>query len=83
MATMVIATIRNEVTNVMQPKQLSPALQEIVADVLALKALAKNDHFITNKAQREILSRLNADDLASVARAIAEAEKQQEPICKR
>jgi hypothetical protein len=63
-----------------QPKQLRPDLQEVVADILALKALAKNDHFITNKAQREILSKLTPSDLAAVARSISEAEKHQQPI---
>ena len=83
MATMTVTATMRQGAATMQQKQLSPALQEIVADVLALKALAKNDHFITNKAQREILNRLNADDLAAVARAIADAEKQQESLCKR
>ena len=61
------------------PKQLRPDLQEVVADILALKKLEKNERFITHKAQREILSRLNASDLATVARAIADAEKQRQP----
>ena len=63
-----------------QPKQLRPDLQEVVADILALKAMERNERFITHKAQREILGKLNADDLAAVARAIADAEKQQQPI---
>ena len=63
-----------------QPKTLRPDLQEVVADILALKAMEKNERFITHKAQREILSKLNAGDLATVARAIAEAEKQHQPI---
>jgi hypothetical protein len=42
--------------------------------------LARNDHFITHKAQREILGKLNPNDLAAVARAISEAEKRQQPI---
>lgn len=62
------------------PKQLRTDLQEVVADILALKAMEKNERFITHKAQREILNKLNADDLAAVARAIAEAEKRQQPI---
>ncbi len=61
-------------------QQLRPDLQEVVADILALKKMEKNERFITHKAQREILNRLNASDLAAVARAIAEAEKQQQPI---
>ena len=66
-----------------QPKQLRPDLQEVVADILALKAMERNERFITQKAQREILNKLNADDLAAVARAIAGAEKQQQPIYQR
>jgi len=65
------------------PKQLRPDLQEVVADILALKAMEKNERFITHKAQREILNKLNADDLAAVARAIAEANKRQQPIFNR
>src|SRR2546429_8865449 len=56
-----------------QPKQLRTDLQEVVADVLALRALQRNDRFITHKAQREILGKLNPNDLATVARAISEA----------
>ena len=63
-----------------QPNALRPDLQEVVADILALKKMEKNERFITHKAQREILGKLNASDLAAVARAIADAEKQQQPI---
>ena len=63
-----------------QPKQLRADLQEVVADILALKAMEKNERFITHKAQREILNKLNASDLAAVARAIAEADTKQQPI---
>ena len=82
MSVATVATPRIEIGAVVmnQPKQLRPDLQEVVADILALKALEKNERFITHKAQREILSKLNADDLAAVARAIAEAEKKQQPI---
>ena len=65
---------------VMEPQQLRADLQEVVADVLALRAMARNDHFITHKAQREILGKLNSQDLAVVARALAEAEAKQQPI---
>jgi len=65
------------------PKQLRPDLQEVVADIMALKAMEKNERFITHKAQREILNKLNADDLAAVARAILEAEKRQQSIFNR
>jgi len=61
------------------PKQLRSDLQEVVADILALKKLEKNERFITHKAQREILGKLNASDLATVARAIADVERQHQP----
>jgi hypothetical protein len=64
-----------------QPRQLRPDLQEAVADILALRAMARNDHFLTHKAQRDILGKLNAQDLALVARALAAAEAKQQPIC--
>ena len=85
MATATVARPRFEIGAVAmsQPKQLRPDLQEVVADILALKAMEKNEKFITHKAQREIFSKLNADDLAAVARAIAEAEKRQQPIFQR
>jgi len=31
---------------------LRPDLQEVVADILALKAMERNERFITHKAQR-------------------------------
>ena len=65
------------------PKQLRPDLQEVVADILALKALKTNEHFVTHKAQRELLSQLNAADLAAVARALEEAENRKKPIYNR
>lgn len=54
---------------------LRPDLQEVVKDILALKALEKNERFITHKAQRDLLGKLNPQDLAAVARAIAEAQR--------
>jgi len=85
MATATLAAPRFEIGAVAmnQPKQLRPDLQEVVADILALKAMERNERFITHKAQREILNKLNADDLAAVARAIAAADKQQQPIYQR
>ncbi len=64
-------------------QSLRPDLQEVVAKVLALKKMVKTEHFITYKAQREILGKLNADDLAEVASALEEAEKANQPIFKR
>ena len=78
-----ISEFRTGVRFMSPPKQLKQELQAVVDDILALKALEKNERFITHKAQREILNRLNPDDLASVARALAEADVKQQPICKR
>jgi len=83
MSTATIQMRTGEVFMSSTPKQLRPDLQEVVADILALKKLEKNERFITHKAQREILNKLNTSDLAAVARAIAEAEKQQQPIYSR
>ena len=62
-----------------QPKQLKPELQEIVNDLLALKAMAK-DGILTHHSQRELVKHLSPRDLADVARAVAESEKKQQPI---
>lgn len=64
-------------------QELRPDLHEVVQEILALRAFSKTDHFFTHKAQRKILARLNAKDLAAVVRAIQEAEKRQRPICVR
>lgn len=79
MATAIQAIQTGAVVMSAAPKQLRPDLQEVVADILALKKLEKNERFITHKAQREILNKLNSADLAAVARAIADAEKQHQP----
>jgi hypothetical protein len=79
MATLICTTpsmMRSEVTSMNQPTLLRPELEEIVKEILALRAMAKKDHFFTHKAQREILGRLNAKDLATVARALFEADQQ-------
>jgi hypothetical protein len=62
-----------------QAKQLRPELEEIVRDLLALKAMAK-DGILTHHSQRELVKNLNARDLADVARAVSLTEKQQQPI---
>lgn len=62
-----------------QAKQLRPELQEIVADLLALKAMAK-DGILTHHSQRELVKHLSPRDLADVARAVAIAEKRLQPI---
>jgi len=65
-----------------QPKQLKPDLQEIVNDLLALKAMAKGG-ILTHHSQRELVKHLSPRDLADVARAVSEAEKRQQPIYQR
>jgi hypothetical protein len=50
---------------------LSPHLQEVVKDIMALKAIEASEHFLTHKSQRELLQHLNAQDLATVARILA------------
>jgi hypothetical protein len=62
-----------------QSKQLKPELQEIVNDLLALKAMAK-DGILTHHSQRELVKGLSPRDMADVARTVFEAEKRQQPI---
>jgi hypothetical protein len=62
-------------------KAARPELDDMVQDILALKSLSVKENFVTSRAQRDILKKLNSEDLVYVARAIADAEKQQ-PICK-
>ncbi|HEY6766531.1 MAG TPA: hypothetical protein VI386_17365 [Candidatus Sulfotelmatobacter sp.] len=69
------APINNTGVIMSTQQTLRPDLQEVVKDVLALKAMAKKDNFLTHRSQRAILNRLNAKDLAAVARVIAEADK--------
>jgi hypothetical protein len=45
---------------------LSPALQEVVQKVRALRAYTKETGFQTSKSCSALLARLNADDLAAV-----------------
>jgi hypothetical protein len=63
----------------MTPKQLRPELEEIITDLLALKAMEK-DGIMTHHSRRELVKHLNARDLADVARAVSAAEKRQQPI---
>jgi hypothetical protein len=62
-----------------QPKQLRPELDEIVQDLLALKAMEK-DGIMTHHSRRDLVRHLNARDLADVARAVSDAMKRQQPI---
>lgn len=70
------AMVFNKGAEVMNtPSKLRPDLEEVVKDILALRAMAKTDNFLTYRSQRKILARLNAKDLAAVARALTEAER--------
>jgi hypothetical protein len=59
-----------------QNKQLRPELEQIVEDILGLRALSATTGFMTFKSQRDILAQLTPKDQAAVGRAIAVREKQ-------
>jgi hypothetical protein len=61
-------------------KQLQPELEQIVEDIMGLKALANTTGFMTFKSQREILARLTPADMAAVGRELALREKRTQPI---
>jgi len=65
-----------------EPKQLRPELEEIVNDLIALKAMEK-DGIMTHHSRRELVKHLSPRDLADVARAVSEAAKRQQPIYNR
>ena len=54
---------------VMATQQLKPELEQIVDDILGLRALATTTGFMTFKSQREILARLSPADQAAIGRA--------------
>jgi len=58
-------------------QQLKPELEQIIDDLLGLRALAATTGFMTFKSQRELLARLTPADQAAVGRALAMREKQQ------
>ena len=66
-----------------QAKQLKPELQELVADLIALRAMAKDGTVMTHHSQRELVKHLSPRDLADVARAVQDAEKRHQPIYRR
>ena len=70
-----------QIAMTLQP--LRPDLQKVVDDIEGLRALAKVTGFMTFKTQREILARLSPADAAAVGRALAAAEKRQQPIYQR
>lgn len=78
-ATIIAPTMEIGAVGMNQPKQLRPELEEIVRDLLALKAMAR-DGILTHHSQRELVKHLNARDLADVARAVSLTERQQQPI---
>jgi len=60
-----------------QNKQLRPELEQIVEDILGLRALSATTGFMTFKSQRDLLSQLTPKDQAAVGRALHMREKQQ------
>jgi hypothetical protein len=51
--------------------QLRPELEQIVEDIIGLRALAATTGFMTFKSQRDILARLSPGDQAAVGRELA------------
>jgi len=51
---------------------LTPRLAEIVRKIKDLQSLSRKTNFKTDRTQGELLSRLNADDLILVSRALQE-----------
>lgn len=82
MSTATVPAFETGVVVMNQQRMLRPDLQEIVDDLLALKAMAK-DGILTHHSQRELVKNLTARDMADVARAVSSAEKRQQPICNR
>jgi len=56
--------------------QLRPELEQIVEDILGLRALADTTGFMTFKSQREILARLSPVDQAAIGRELKKREAQ-------
>jgi hypothetical protein len=81
MATSVLATsaVSEGAVVMNEPRQLRSELEELVRDLLALKAMAR-DGILTHHSQRELVKKLTPRDLADVARAVSEAEKRQQRI---
>jgi hypothetical protein len=51
-----------------------PDLQELVADILALRQLTKAQDFVTKRSQNTLLAKLSPQDLALVWRAVLSTE---------
>jgi hypothetical protein len=67
----------------MSEKQLRPDLEQIVIDLVALRALAKDGTIMTHHSQRDLVKHLSPRDMADVARAVSLMEKRQQPIYQR
>ena len=76
MSTTIIVPTQGAVMVTAQTKQLRPELEQIVEDILGLRALATITGFMTFKSQRDILAQLTPKDQAAVGRAISLREKQ-------
>jgi hypothetical protein len=53
-----------------RPASVTPELTEIIDRIRALRAHTKRTGFRTTRSENEILSRLSADDLATVLLAL-------------
>jgi hypothetical protein len=76
-ATYQAPTLEGAVMVTTPTRQLKPELEQIVEDILGLRALATTTGFMTFKSQRDILAQLTPKDQAAVGRALATREKQQ------
>lgn len=71
------APLKNEVQSMTTQQempdnnQLRPELEQIVEDIIGLRALAATTGFMTFKSQRDILARLSPGDQAAVGRELA------------
>jgi hypothetical protein len=58
-----------------QNNQLRPELEQIVEDILGLRALATATGFMTFKTQRELLASLSPTDMAAIGHALTKREQ--------
>ena len=67
---MIGAKDKTDMTSTQIRTDWTPNLQEVVEQIRALKQMTKELGFQTGKSQAALLGRLNAEDLALVARAL-------------
>jgi len=83
MSTASYGAVSTPIRRAVMEKQLRPELQEVVDNIMALRRMAMNDHFSTHRSQRDLLAKLNSEDLAMVARALEAEEAKQKPLYNR